>query len=107
MEYTLRMIVKVAYWLLSVLSSFSHRAHYFSFLIGFCFSKSKVIREREEQKLREEEPVAQPPSGQEEGEEPPAWQPPLDEGLQRYIEDVRNTIQSLNNTKEQVIALAR
>ena len=61
------------------------------------------MREREEQKAREEETAPQPP----EEEEPPPWQPPTDEVLRGYIEDVRDTIQPLQNTKEQVTALAR
>ena len=69
----------------------------------FHFSKSKMIREREEQRAREEEAVAQAQAPEEEA----TWQPPTDEVLRGYIEDVRNTIQPLVNTKEQVTALAR
>lgn len=68
-------------------------------------SKSKIMREREEQKQREEEAASSEVSTTQQ-DEAPNWQPPMDEVFQGYIEEVRNTIQPLNTTTEQVEALA-
>ncbi|RMX38217.1 hypothetical protein pdam_00003351 [Pocillopora damicornis] len=68
-------------------------------------SKSKTMREREEQKQREEEAASSEVSTTQQ-DEAPNWQPPMDEVFQGYIEEVRNTIQPLNTTTEQVEALA-
>ena len=77
---------------------------YLSFLL--CLSKSKIMREREEQKQREEEAALSEVSTTQQ-DEVPVWQPPMDEVLQGYIDEVRNTIQPLATTSEQVEALAR
>ena len=69
-------------------------------------SKNKIMREREEQKHREEEAALSEVSTTQQ-DEVPAWQPPTDEVLQGYIEEVRNSIQPLATTSEQVEALAR
>lgn len=62
------------------------------------------MREREEQKQREEEAALSEVSATQQ-DEAPNWQPPMDEVLQGYIEEVRNTIQPLNTTTEQAEAL--
>lgn len=62
------------------------------------------MREREEQKQREEEALAEALNAQQ--EEALSWQPPTDEVLQSYVEEARNTIQPLFSTKDQVVALA-
>lgn len=64
------------------------------------------MREREEQKQREEEAALSEASITQQ-DEVPVWQPPTDEVLQGYIEEVRNNIQPLATTCEQVEALAR
>ena len=64
------------------------------------------MREREEQKQREEEAALSEVSTTQQ-DEVPTWQPPTDEVLQGYIEEVRNNIQPLATTSEQVEALAR
>lgn len=64
------------------------------------------MREREEQKQREEEAASSEISTTQQ-DEAPNWQPSMDEVFQGYIEEVRNTIQPLNTTTEQVEALAR
>ena len=64
------------------------------------------MREREEQKQREEEAALSEVSNTQQ-DEVPTWQPPTDEVLQGYIEEVRNHIQPLATTSEQVEALAR
>jgi len=69
-------------------------------------SKSKIMREREEQKQKEEEAALSEASAAQQ-EEVPAWQPPTDEVLHGYIEEVRNNIQPLNSNRDQIEALAR
>lgn len=64
------------------------------------------MREREEQKQREEEAVLSEVSTTQQ-DEVPAWQPPTDEVLYGYIEEARTNIQPLGTTSEQVEALAR
>ena len=64
------------------------------------------MREREEQKQREEQAALSEVSTTQQ-DEAPAWQPPTDEVLQGYIEKVRNNIHPLATTSEQVEALAR
>lgn len=64
------------------------------------------MREREEQRQREEEAaLSEAPAMQQ--EEVPAWQPPTDEVLHGYIEEVRNNIQPLYSNIEQIEALAK
>ena len=70
------------------------------------FSKSKITREREEQKQKEEEAALSEVSATQQ-EEVPTWQPPTDEVLHGYIVEVRNTIQPLTSSSEQIVALAR
>lgn len=76
---------------------------YLSFLR---LSKSKIMREREEQKQREEEAALSEVSTTQQ-DVVPTWQPPTDEVLQGYIEEVRSNIQPLATTSQQVEALAR
>lgn len=64
------------------------------------------MREREEQKQKEEE-VALSEASATQQEEVPAWQPPTDEVLHGYIEEARNNIQPLGSNREQIEALAR
>ena len=64
------------------------------------------MREREEQKQREEEAALSEVSAAQQ-EEVPAWQAPTDEVLQGYIEEVRNIIQPLSSNSEQIEALAK
>lgn len=80
--------------------------HFIEYLSLLRSSKSKIMREREEQKQKEEEAALSEVSTTQQ-EEVPAWQPPTDEVLQGYIEEVRNNIQPLATTSEQVQALAR
>lgn len=68
-------------------------------------NKSKITREREEQKQKEEEAALSEVSATQQ-EEVPTWQPPTDEVLHGYIEEVRNTIQPLSSSSEQIVALA-
>ena len=65
-----------------------------------------MMREREGQKQKEEEAALSEISATQQ-EEVPTWQPPTDEVLHGYIEEVRNTIQPLSNSSEQIVALAR
>ena len=81
----------------------THSVEYF-FL--FRSSKSKIMREREEQKQREEEAALSEVSATQQ-DEVPTWKPSKDEVLQSYIEEVQNNIQPLATTSEQVEALAR
>ena len=64
------------------------------------------MREREEQKQKEEEAAASEAAATQQAEMP-SWQPPADEVLHGYIEEVQNTIQPLGSSREQVDALAR
>ena len=63
------------------------------------------MREREEQKQREEEATLSEVSLVQQ-EEVPSWQPPTDEVLRLYIEEVQHNIQPLNSNSEQIEALA-
>lgn len=64
------------------------------------------MREREEQKQREEEAALSEVSATQQ-DEVASWKPPTDEVLQSYIEEVQSNIQPLATTSEQVEALAR
>ena len=64
------------------------------------------MREREEQRQREEEAALSEISLVQQ-EEVSSWQPPTDEELRMYIEDVQNNIQTLNSNRDQIEALAK
>ncbi|XP_015752296.1 PREDICTED: armadillo repeat-containing protein 3-like [Acropora digitifera] len=70
-------------------------------------SKSRIMREREEQRQREEEAALSSEISLVQQEEEPSWQPPADEVLRGYIEEVQCNIQPLNSNKEQIEALAK
>lgn len=65
------------------------------------------MREREEQRQREEEAALSSEISLVQQEEEPSWQPPADEVLRGYIEEVQCNIQPLNSNKEQIEALAK
>ena len=65
------------------------------------------MREREEQRQREEEAALSSEISLVQQEEEPSWQPPADEVLCGYIEEVQCNIQPLNSNKEQIEALAK
>ena len=66
-----------------------------------------MMREREEQRQRDEEAALSSETLVVQQEEEPSWQPPADEVLLKYIEEVQCNIQPLNSNKEQIEALAK
>lgn len=63
------------------------------------------MREREEQKAKEEEAAAPEPEVPQ--EVPSTWTPPTDPAFFEYIEEIKSTIQPLISSQEQIVALAR